>query len=78
MKLRASRRKADDDFRASERGFEASIRLFYRNSERKRRSVGTVGWEVCYATKKGASQTRRGGGDATVIVGEESMMNIQD
>ena len=46
---RDSAHKTDDDFRASEGGFEAKIRLFYKNSERQRLKVGAVGREICYA-----------------------------
>jgi hypothetical protein len=66
---RDSAHKAEDDLQASEQGFRASTRPFYESPERKRRGVGAEGWEVCYATREGASQTRRGGGNANVIFG---------
>ncbi|XTI89134.1 hypothetical protein V2W45_1400510 [Cenococcum geophilum] len=73
---RDSAHKADVGFRAPEGGFEARIRLFYENSERKRLDVGAVGRVVCHATKEGAVQIRRGGDDANVTFGKESMMDI--
>jgi len=75
---RDSVHKAEDDLQASEEGFRASTRPFYENPERKRRGVGAVGWEVCYATIEGASQTRRGDDNANVIFGKEPMTDIQD
>ena len=61
-----------------EGGCEGRIRLFYKNSERKKLEVGAVGREACYATTQGAVQIRRGGDDANVIFGEEWIIDIQD
>ena len=64
-----SARRADDDFLVLEGGCEGRIRLFYKNSERKRLEVGAVGREACYATTQGAVQIRRGGDNANVFFG---------
>ena len=39
---RDSAHKANDGFQAPEGGFEARIRQFYKNSERKRLDVGAI------------------------------------
>ncbi|KAF2463150.1 uncharacterized protein BDR25DRAFT_363058 [Lindgomyces ingoldianus] len=57
---RRSAHRADDDFLVLEGGCEGRIRLFYKNSERKRLEVGAVG----------AVQIRRGSNDASVIFGQ--------
>jgi hypothetical protein len=62
-----SAHRADDDFLVLEGGRESMIRLFYKNSERKRLEVDAMGREACYATTQGALQIRRGSDDANVI-----------
>lgn len=59
--------RADDDFLISEGGYKGRIRLFYKNSERRRLEIGAIRREAYYATTEGAVQIRCGGDDTNVI-----------
>jgi hypothetical protein len=65
-----SAHRADNDFLVLEGGYTARMNLFYKNSGRKRLTIGAVRREVCYATTQGAVEIRRGGDDANVIFGQ--------
>jgi hypothetical protein len=62
--------------RLQSKGLRLARARFYENLEQIRRGVDAVGWEVCYAMIEGASQTRRGDDNASVIFGEEAVIDI--